>query len=1040
MREFFLTIANQAQRDKNYLFAMSNYFKALHSMPALKNIIIPNIIRTKFAYHAERETKFKPRVAVCGCELHRNADRAYSLVRSYEMFADVEIIESYSSDGELKIWKQGIDEAKPNQDFLAEDNMSFIEKAIAFVAVSPYDIIHLSNPCAPNVFLGLLYKIIWTSKVFIDIDDENIASFSNLNIDITVCDYLKKHKALPALKYLKGEEWAHLAIGLAKEFDGVTVSSHILHKKYGGDIINNAQHDNCLSLQKLLTKTDCKSLSNSLLLLLQNIPYSLSQVLIDINSFCVESWQADKLHKLVNVNNVTSTSASGNIEQRSYKSKLSIAKIESDQCLSIRNIGAKSITHWLTQLDLNVSPDAINFMFGGMVIARLNKESDLSTLPKNILVCFDVFEILVDMPAYHKYGVKNNYSVQFINETISSFDSDFTFLCAFHNKSIVIESVWYASNRRDLFIRILNDTVNNNHAVVIRCYQYDAAVGGGLIMVGEHLIDSVRMIMLDLALHNPFMPILLILTTPDATLIDAILLPYPSLFAGGIHESERLAVVGGTQFNDVAKLTHSLLKEHLLARVLSVGWGLGGVTIDVKEATGGEVIFSSDFKEWLWIVFSLRLTAMKLPDDPELSAYWQSILIAPTITQSAEKFASQSVRNKAGTTLLCSPQSIPSLHALTASLANGGLARICHFGSYLLDQYDSGNVICRYKIETPKWICNPKRVIAFDGSILRPMILSEHNQSINGHSSLAPVAIVNNTFYINQSSQMIMPISPEINSPLANMPLKKLTQVNVIITAEDYTLDSLAVFLESLRLQCKVEVLSVVFAISSLSKLSSQTKKITDLFAYHFPKKYDIRTNLSHCHCQRIQKASTLCEMNGESTHILFINKAILLHDVRTLATLSTLLEQPNVATASCLVAQRSEPKFNADYCSYFSGIFSSYTPSVNNAKLTKYEGNTLFQKSVYPVASNSDALFMIKTNLWKKTGGFATIQSEDIDAVIEFSGKLADKGHVHLCTSRVCSELLDISLTCKQAQWTIPLNNPRALFDTSMVIEVISL
>ncbi|MBC7405505.1 MAG: glycosyltransferase [Cytophaga sp.] len=238
-----LKLGNTALRAGNLEEAIQLYLVALAAMPGFSNVIAPNLSAARQKYRATRDRADKPRVAVCGWELsHNAAGRVYTLAMMYETFADVEIIGSHFPRWGRDIWAPIRDTAIAKHSFVVEDESKFLEQAIQLVAAHPYDIVHLSKPRAPNIFFGILYKLIWDAKVLMDIDDEELA-FVEAETPISVDDYLKQHGKLPDLKDLSGKDWTRLAAGLAQEFDGITVCNTPLQQRYGGDIIHHARDE-----------------------------------------------------------------------------------------------------------------------------------------------------------------------------------------------------------------------------------------------------------------------------------------------------------------------------------------------------------------------------------------------------------------------------------------------------------------------------------------------------------------------------------------------------------------------------------------------------------------------------------------------------------------------------------------------------------------------------------------------------------------------------------------------------------------------------
>jgi GT2 family glycosyltransferase/glycosyltransferase involved in cell wall biosynthesis len=238
-----LAKGNEALRQGNYAQAITHYAQVTVQQPELAKSISANLTIARNKYRASRQTIEKPRVAVCGWDLaHNAAGRVYTLATIYETFAEVEIIGSLFPSFGREIWEPIRDTAIAKHTFVVEDESKFIEQAIQLVAAHPYDIVHLSKPRAPNIFFGILYKLLWGAKVLMDIDDEELA-FVGAETPISIDDYIQQHGNLPELNNLAGKDWTRLAVGLAKEFDGLTVCNAALQQRYGGEIIRHARNE-----------------------------------------------------------------------------------------------------------------------------------------------------------------------------------------------------------------------------------------------------------------------------------------------------------------------------------------------------------------------------------------------------------------------------------------------------------------------------------------------------------------------------------------------------------------------------------------------------------------------------------------------------------------------------------------------------------------------------------------------------------------------------------------------------------------------------
>lgn len=238
-----LSSGNKALRAGQFTEAIVHYVDALRHVPALGNSIFFNLQAARQQYRASRGCRIRPSAAICGWELaHNAAGRVFTLSMLYETFAEVEIIGSIFPNYGREIWGPIRETRIAKHYFIVEDESRFLDQAMQLVAAHPYDIVHLSKPRAPNIFFGILYKLIWDAKVVLDIDDEELAFVGEVST-VSIEEYIKLHGKLPELKNLAGKDWTQISVGLAKEFDGVTVCNSILQKRYGGSIIPHARDE-----------------------------------------------------------------------------------------------------------------------------------------------------------------------------------------------------------------------------------------------------------------------------------------------------------------------------------------------------------------------------------------------------------------------------------------------------------------------------------------------------------------------------------------------------------------------------------------------------------------------------------------------------------------------------------------------------------------------------------------------------------------------------------------------------------------------------
>lgn len=237
---------NEALRKGNYAKAIKNYAEAIVEQPELSKILWTNIYIANKKYQASQKPAAKLKVAVCGWELaHNAAGRVYTLATLYHEFSKVEIIGSIFPRFGKEVWEPIQDTSIPKHTFIVEDDNNFILQAIRLVAAHPYNIVHLSKPRAPNIFFGILYKLIWNAKVIMDIDDQELA-FVGAESPAILDDYISNNKKLPSLSELWGKDWTRIAVGLTNYFDGLTVCNTALKELYGGEIIRHARDESLL--------------------------------------------------------------------------------------------------------------------------------------------------------------------------------------------------------------------------------------------------------------------------------------------------------------------------------------------------------------------------------------------------------------------------------------------------------------------------------------------------------------------------------------------------------------------------------------------------------------------------------------------------------------------------------------------------------------------------------------------------------------------------------------------------------------------------
>jgi glycosyltransferase involved in cell wall biosynthesis len=236
-------MANRALRDGQHELAIRLYVDALLTLPALAAIVAGNLDVARARYRRAQRTSPRLRVAVCGWELsHNAAGRVLTLAKMYGTFADVEIVGALFPDYGAEPWAP-LGAVRERVHAIRVGNQAeFLAQALELVLAHPCDVVHLSKPRAPNIFFGLLYKLLWGARVIVDIDDDELAFVGNAQA-LDVDAYFHEHGRMPELERLDGALWTALAVAMAGRFDAVTVANPALQAQFGGDVVRHARDE-----------------------------------------------------------------------------------------------------------------------------------------------------------------------------------------------------------------------------------------------------------------------------------------------------------------------------------------------------------------------------------------------------------------------------------------------------------------------------------------------------------------------------------------------------------------------------------------------------------------------------------------------------------------------------------------------------------------------------------------------------------------------------------------------------------------------------
>jgi glycosyltransferase involved in cell wall biosynthesis len=252
-----LARGNRAMRQGQWAQAAGLYLQAIRAEPGaawLKD----NVALLGRQYRRRPRAEGRLSVGVCGWELsHNAAGRVQTLADLYGRFADVQMMGCHFPSWGRALWAPLQPARWPLRSIVVDDEARFMHQALDLVSQNPLDVVHLSKPRAPNVLIGMLYKLLWGARVFMDVDDEELA-FVGAATPLSLAEDVQLGGGLPPVEALPGQRWTRLAVGMVSAFDGVTVSNPALQARYGGQLVYHAR-DEALFVRKPGTRAAARA-------------------------------------------------------------------------------------------------------------------------------------------------------------------------------------------------------------------------------------------------------------------------------------------------------------------------------------------------------------------------------------------------------------------------------------------------------------------------------------------------------------------------------------------------------------------------------------------------------------------------------------------------------------------------------------------------------------------------------------------------------------------------------------------------------------
>lgn len=184
--------------------------------------------------------KKRPRAAIVAWDLsHNPAGRALVLYRLLEQDYSVDLIGPVWSRFGKGLW-QPLRRLNLNvRSFNCADLLDFVPKAEFFANEKTYDLVYVSKPRLPSLFLGKLISLNSQCPLMVDVDDFELSFFANEtyasaeDIRTAPLDALREPYEELATRYCQS---------LVSAADAVTVSNVALKRKFGGQLIRHARN------------------------------------------------------------------------------------------------------------------------------------------------------------------------------------------------------------------------------------------------------------------------------------------------------------------------------------------------------------------------------------------------------------------------------------------------------------------------------------------------------------------------------------------------------------------------------------------------------------------------------------------------------------------------------------------------------------------------------------------------------------------------------------------------------------------------------
>lgn len=582
---------------------------------------------------------------------------------------------------------------------------------------------------------------------------------------------------------------------------------------------------------------------------------------------------------------------------------------------------------------------------------------------------------------------------------------------ALYGGALRFEDVWLTDDQT-LFCRMSSADPKKPETsaradITLQAFQADPL--REVVKIGSMAAPPGGAALLQARLANPYAPVLLLAHGGAGEVVDATILPFPSLCRGGGHAGE-LALLGAgvDRLQELRCLSDMLLQDALGLGLGTAAPSLTAITVSVARATGKERFFSLGFQSWLQNMVGVR--ARLSEDDAAIPDALREQLAANLEPSPAPAGARERLlrREAEGCAALYIPaDALPSLSVLfSRRLPEPGPAGWMG-GSVILAEAQSSQPVWAITVPTqdamlarlqPLDSISPAALIPAN-AVARPMAVIEGT----GATGMSPVPLAVRFVPGREPHEAarVFSSAPDGGQPLFRATLsaheRARDSISVLLPAQISAVETVA-FLTTLRMQS----LSDACQILALNHASDPERHagLTAALQSKFPGQF---TLLDHAGLNP-SAALNAAAVQARGRHLLVAGEPVLLNDPRTLEALMTLMLNPRAASVSCACVTETEGKSRGVLRQHIGGLFPARIAltSLPNLVFEEPSGSLPLPPATYPVAANPFRLALVRAEAWHSLGGLEARGLPNAGADLDFALRALRAGWRHLCTTAV--------------------------------------